>query len=106
VSLESDHCIPTGDSRLRTPDFYLPGVALGPAVVGFGNGGLVAVGDGGGGGSSSTERVGEGKGNVPGFCEFEFSFVLAFAFRFSLPMSLGEPLGPGEALTFTLEFAV
>lgn len=85
---------------------YRPaGEAVGPAAVGFGNGGFVGFGDGGGGTPTSIVRVGEGKAGVGDFELFEFWFVFSFAFRFSLARSFGDSLASGEGEVLALEFA-
>ncbi len=86
-------------------DYSCGGELLGGATLGFGSGGLVAVGDGCGG-SISTNRVGEGKGKVAGFFVFEFSFVLSLALRFMPPISPGLSLVAGEAEVFALMFVL
>ena len=93
------------DWTLEASNYLSCGVAAEVGCTdGFGRGGLVAVGIGGGG-PKSTDFVGEGSGEVAGFPVFEFSFALLLAFWFAPPMSIGLPLGTGEAETFALALA-
>jgi hypothetical protein len=84
-------------------DYFPSGDVLGGGTLGFGTGGLVALGDGCGGGSSA-DLVGEGEG--AGFFVFELSFALSLALRFTPPISAGLSVAAGEAEVLALMFAV